>query len=108
MDSTGKVQQLKPHPESQGPWTGIKATCLTPGQRSSSVSRWVSLLKGRPGSRVLAPACPTGNVQGVPVAVEAERDTAADEDHLPPIPVADKSFHAPGRQGTGGDKVVLC
>ncbi|EDL97532.1 rCG27612 [Rattus norvegicus] len=41
--------------------------------------------------------CPRGSVQGVPVAVEAERDTAADEDHLPPIPMADKSFHAPGR-----------
>lgn len=62
-----------------------------PQVSSSSVSRWVSLLKGRPRSRILGPACPTGNVQGVPVAVEAERDTAADEDHLLPIPVADKS-----------------
>lgn len=73
-----------------------------------SVSRWVSLLKGRPGSRVLGPACPTGNVQSVPVAVEAERDTAADEGHLLPIPVADKSSHASDRLGPGGDNPVLC
>lgn len=52
--------------------------------------------------------CPRGSVQGVPVAVEAERDTAADEDHLLPIPMADKSFHAPGRVGTGGDNPALC
>lgn len=38
-------------------------------------------------------------VQGVSVAVEAERDTGADEDHLPPVALANKSSQAHSRSG---------
>jgi hypothetical protein len=42
------------------------------------------------------------------VAVEAERDTAADEAICSPSPWQIKSFHALGRVGTGGGNPALC
>ncbi|KAK2104765.1 hypothetical protein P7K49_018621 [Saguinus oedipus] len=47
-------------------------------------------------------------VQGVPVAVEAERDTVADEGHLPPASLADKSSQTgrPQEEGEEGESVL--
>lgn len=39
-------------------------------------------------------------VQGVPVAVEAERDTGADEGHLLPVTLASKNSHAHKQAGS--------
>ena len=47
-----------------------------------------------PGPESLGPACPMGTRAGLPVAVEAERDTGADEGHPLLGSLADKSSHA--------------
>lgn len=56
--------------------------------------------RGQPRSRVFGSSLSRGNVQGVPVAVEAERDTGADEGHLLPVALANKTSHADRQAGS--------
>lgn len=98
-----RCPQLGRPPKSQGSggWAGVEPTRRAIGSVTSIGQRVGGYRRGGRGGHAPPPRAVQGLwvqpvpwecAQGVPVAVEAERDTGADEGHLLPVSLADKCY----------------
>lgn len=75
-------------------WAGVKPTCLSLSSEKSIRKEWAVIAGGSRVQSLWVQPVPRECVQGVPVAVEAERDTGADEGHPLLVALANKSSQA--------------